>query len=491
MNLPEHQPLWNNIQQFAFDEPNATITFSKKLADKQKWSPAFTERVIEEYRKFIFLCCISPKGASPSQAVDEAWHLHLTYTQSYWNAFCKNTLGKDIHHYPSTGGDKENHKHSNWYAETLQLYESVFGTRPPADIWPQPSKQSITIAAQPYRIDNQVAAIVVLILLLPFAINYFFTGEASPFSINGKQFLLFYIFLIVAAFIAHYLLQKNKLAYLKKVVDAWSPGDLSIYQLTYAVYGKDRAVETCLVDLYRRDLVQVNDNGKIVALRQRYQAPEKEDNPLVPGLLSKADNSTVEYDVIANDWYKQTDFEHPAISQLFWVGDQKESFFRKYLVILIVLFIGLARVTQGIYNDRPVLFLLLEIAVLIIGALIMEYNFSTDKVCFDRVKNLLQDNKGDRTLHSDEVVNDYARNGQTVLDWLPPGLMLASMFAIFPAATLARSPFVSGWRNRDNKSGGDNSTGADSCGGVTSCSYSNISCGSDGSGCGGCGGGGD
>ena len=104
MNLKENQLLWNKIQQFAFDEPNVEITFSKKLAREQKWSASYTQRVIEEYRRFIFLCCISPNGASPSKAVDEAWHLHLTYTRSYWEAFCKNTLGKDIHHYPSGGG---------------------------------------------------------------------------------------------------------------------------------------------------------------------------------------------------------------------------------------------------------------------------------------------------------------------------------------------------------------------------------------------------
>jgi len=31
MTLAEHQSLWDKIQRFEFDEPNATITFSKKL----------------------------------------------------------------------------------------------------------------------------------------------------------------------------------------------------------------------------------------------------------------------------------------------------------------------------------------------------------------------------------------------------------------------------------------------------------------------------
>jgi hypothetical protein len=101
MKNEEHSSLWRSIQQFPLDDANAAITFSGKLSAKQNWSPAFTERVVEEYRKFIFLCCISPNGASPSQAVDEAWHLHLTYTKSYWIDLCKNTLNKDIHHHPT------------------------------------------------------------------------------------------------------------------------------------------------------------------------------------------------------------------------------------------------------------------------------------------------------------------------------------------------------------------------------------------------------
>lgn len=63
--------------------------------------PAFCEQVIGEYKKFMLLCCVLPQGASPSQQVDAVWHLHLTYTRSYWTHFCRNTLGKDIHHHPS------------------------------------------------------------------------------------------------------------------------------------------------------------------------------------------------------------------------------------------------------------------------------------------------------------------------------------------------------------------------------------------------------
>src|SRR5581483_5342827 len=150
--------LWSAIEQFRLDDPDAAISFSRKLAAKQHWSPTFTNRVIEEYRKFLLLCCISPTGASPSQIVDEAWHLHLTYTQSYWIDLCKNTLGKDIHHHPSRGGEEEDLKHRDWYSDTLLLYQSVFESPPPNDIWPPPKADIIQQPA--WRIRNEMVVII-------------------------------------------------------------------------------------------------------------------------------------------------------------------------------------------------------------------------------------------------------------------------------------------------------------------------------------------
>jgi uncharacterized protein (TIGR04222 family) len=483
----EHQDLWNNIQQFAFDEPNATITFSKKLANQQKWPAAYTARVIEEYRKFMLLCCISPKGASPSKAVDEAWHLHLTYTQSYWNAFCKNTLGRDIHHYPSGGGEQEDHKHENWYDDTLKLYESVFDTSPPADIWTrtvkqEPAMQSMPVPPQQYHIGKELMLIVFMLLLLPFGISYFITGEASPFSLKGSQFLLFYALFAVATLIAHYLLRKDKFQGMKKKLDALPIGDITIFQLTHTVYGKERALQTSLVDLYRRELVSVDESGKIVVHRNKYQAPEKEENPLIPALLINADGNSLHYDTIVNDWYNKESFEHAGVEKMFRVTDQKEYRLEKWGVILIALLLGLARIMQGWYNNRPVVFLFLEIIALLVVAGIISYSFSTSGIAYKKLKALLHDKAGSKQMHTDEVVNDYSLNGPAVLDWLPATLMLGSMFAIFPTPAIRRPV---------NDNSGDNSWDS-SCGSSdTSCgSGSDSSCGGGG-GCGGCSGGSD
>jgi hypothetical protein len=473
MTLPQHQILWTNIQQFAFDDRTATITFSKKLAVQQKWSLPYTQRVIEEYRRFIFLCCFSSNGASPSKAVDEVWHLHLTYTQSYWNAFCKNTLGKDIHHYPSSGGEQEVHKHVNWYEETLALYETVFGAAPPPDIWPQPVKQqqvttpALSIPEQPYQVKKQLIIIAASLLILPFAINILFTGKVSPFSLNGPEFLSFYAILGLAALLAHYLLRSDRFLFMKKAANGVSFADTNIFQLTDVVYGKERALQTSLVDLYRRELVTVEDR-KIVGHQNRYQAPAKEENPLIPALMINPDESWVYYSDV-EDWYNRQSFKHPATEKLLRLTEENEARGKRYLAVLIALFIGLARILQGWLNDRPVTYLFMEVIALVVTAGLISYKFSANGLIQQRLKDLLLDKAGTRQLHADPVINDFAINGKRVLDWLPAAFMLESMFVIFPVVKTT---------DFDRSSSSSDSSGCGSSGGGSSCG--------SGGGCGGC-----
>jgi len=96
--------LWNKIRTFEFDKPNIKLTFAKRLAKENTISEQFANQIVDEYRKFIFLCCVSKGQIAPSHFVDLAWHLHLTYTKSYWVELCKNTINRDLHHNATEGG---------------------------------------------------------------------------------------------------------------------------------------------------------------------------------------------------------------------------------------------------------------------------------------------------------------------------------------------------------------------------------------------------
>ncbi|AZB19010.1 hypothetical protein EG352_15085 [Chryseobacterium indologenes] len=136
--------LWNRILGFSLDAPDADFPFSKKLAKEENWTAEFTKTAIEEYKKFVYLCCILPHGASPSKIVDKVWHMHLIYTQNYWEDFCPNILKRPLHHHPSKGGKSEKTKHSSWFSDTLKNYQTVFQSEAPQEIWLQPEKSGTT-----------------------------------------------------------------------------------------------------------------------------------------------------------------------------------------------------------------------------------------------------------------------------------------------------------------------------------------------------------
>lgn len=130
----DYERMWSAIYNFPIDDTNAEKPLSHRLAREQGWTTSFTERVIEEYRRFLFLMAVSEHSITPSITVDEAWHLHLIYSQNYWVELCLYTIGKPLHHNPSSGNVIEDSGFESAYCETIKLYRHFFGD-PPADIW--------------------------------------------------------------------------------------------------------------------------------------------------------------------------------------------------------------------------------------------------------------------------------------------------------------------------------------------------------------------
>jgi hypothetical protein len=133
-------PVWKALSLYIVGPEDAALSFAARLARENGWSPATAERVIEEYRRFCYLAVTAEHPVTPSDAVDQAWHLHLTYTRDYWERFCPEVLGRPLHHGPTAGGSEEQHRYFTQYAETLRSYERVFGT-PPADLWPDAGRR--------------------------------------------------------------------------------------------------------------------------------------------------------------------------------------------------------------------------------------------------------------------------------------------------------------------------------------------------------------
>ena len=128
-----HKQRWEQIQKFQIDKSSSSFKFSDRLAAENMWTKEYALRVIEEYKAFMYLCSIG-KNRTPSVAVDQCWHLHLLYTENYWDKFMP-ILGRNIHHGPTEGGVIEESRYMSQYSETLKAYKDVFERTPPIDIW--------------------------------------------------------------------------------------------------------------------------------------------------------------------------------------------------------------------------------------------------------------------------------------------------------------------------------------------------------------------
>lgn len=128
--------VWHRIEKYDLDAVDATFPFSARLARENDWSIAYAKKVIEEYKKFMFLIKVAGHPCTPSDAVDQVWHLHLVYTRDYWQVWSKEILEQEVHHGPTKGGNKERAKFHDWYEQTKETYQRLFNQIPPPQIWP-------------------------------------------------------------------------------------------------------------------------------------------------------------------------------------------------------------------------------------------------------------------------------------------------------------------------------------------------------------------
>src|SRR2546423_1394906 len=124
-----------SLSEIAIHDPG-TFTKLARVARENGWSRTHADGVGAEYKRSVFRCVTSDEPVCPSEDGDVAWHLHLTYTRSYWKRFCGDVLGRPLHHDPTKGGPAEADKHLAMDDRTRAAYREAFGERPPAGIWP-------------------------------------------------------------------------------------------------------------------------------------------------------------------------------------------------------------------------------------------------------------------------------------------------------------------------------------------------------------------
>ena len=179
-----NKDVWKKIEGCALADLEEG-SFLAKLNLEHQWTNGFTERAINEYKRFIYLAVIAKHPVSPSRIVDQVWHVHLSYTNHYWNEFCPNILNKNIHHRPSNGSKEAQANDRSSFTQTLELYRTEFATEPPRLIW------SHALHTVREIISNGLWLIVLLILALSYTKTISLAWLAgSLFAVFGLTALL-------------------------------------------------------------------------------------------------------------------------------------------------------------------------------------------------------------------------------------------------------------------------------------------------------------
>ncbi|MFI0848383.1 glycine-rich domain-containing protein [Mesorhizobium sp. IMUNJ 23232] len=200
--------LFARIDAYAIGPADTELSFASRLARENDWSDGYAAEVIGEYKRFIYLICISAGSLTPSRDVDEVWHLHLTYSRDYWERFCRDTLNRDLHHTPTEGGPTEAGKFYDLYNDTLRSYEAEFGVRPQLQIWPDPkfrfseTTSPVKVAADRHFFFKKDYGASLLIACVAIFFAGGTIGSAYPNEFYPAMFFIFLIFLVGALLVA-------------------------------------------------------------------------------------------------------------------------------------------------------------------------------------------------------------------------------------------------------------------------------------------------
>ena len=133
--------LWRALKDFRIGTANARLSFSARLAADNGWTHYHAEQVVIEYKRFLYLTMRAGHAVTPSDPVDQAWHLHLSYTRSYWDDLCAGILKQRLHHDPTEGGVEQQARFIDQYERTIDSYRRIFGHNPPANVWPSTGRR--------------------------------------------------------------------------------------------------------------------------------------------------------------------------------------------------------------------------------------------------------------------------------------------------------------------------------------------------------------
>ncbi|MFM8747040.1 MAG: hypothetical protein ACKOED_10295 [Aestuariivirga sp.] len=125
-------PLWLKLNMMNAEGLTAFAPLAQALQTQLGYNAAAAQRIIEEYRKFLFLAMRAGHQVIPPGIVNDAWLMHIENVQDYWETLGGMISERPLAHGLGTAGGAP--AADAWKA-TLDSYERIFGAKPPMDIW--------------------------------------------------------------------------------------------------------------------------------------------------------------------------------------------------------------------------------------------------------------------------------------------------------------------------------------------------------------------
>ncbi len=466
------------IEAFDLDERSAADPFSKRLARENAWSELYARCVIREYKRFLVLAVTAPHVVTPSDPVDQAWHLHLLYSARY-REFCARVLGRTLDHGPSSGGPVELRHFTSAYEQTLASYLELFGEPAPEDIWPPvaerfgPGRLARRVSDAEYwvlrkprfwgwleaRLPLQKLTWSKLAWLGAFCIG---CGFSVSSHISGHEFLLGYVvlwFLCLTVACAAKLLAAPD-AEAEGTIPALEP-----YELLQLAQGPHVAIDGALIALIAQHALVFDDQtSQFQIVGALPDGATELERRVFLELEQSSDRSATAFRAKAPELSRETSAHLLALG-LMTSGKERLPF----LIALAAPALGLIRIMSRLGSDKPVRGLIFLCVVAVLVAL------------FFRAKV-------ERTARGNAILEKTRaeHRGASATELLHAGLVPLSI-ALYGIAAVGLTEASSwpGWLARpaaSNQSSSDGGCGGGGCGGG--------GCGGGGCGGGGCGGGG-
>ena len=495
---PEQRELWARLENFDWDESGASLDFSRRLARENGWTYAFSRRVVEEYKRFLFLAMCAGHPVTPSDEVDQAWHLHLVYTRSYWNELCAEVLRRPLHHGPTRGGAQEGVKFGEWYAKTRASYARFFGEATPEDIWPDASirfgeaphfrrvnarrswiieKPKLTNLQQPRRLSP--AFLIALMVLGAGGVAVGAQVNLNPWNWGGTAFLtLFWIACAVG--IVAILWARNTLA---------TPNDSQLPSVPVDAYaiarlraGNQLPIDAAIIHMIAENRIAFDDRNELI---RTGAAPTHPFERAIWDAIGQGVTDTAKLRSFIGPRCESFDKELRDLGLLISEDARTNISLVYAFVPMLLLLLGGSKILVGLSRDRPVGFLVASCVIVFIAAFFVWGNFPKRSGRGEALLNHLQRQHGRGSLSLPSVAGE---SSWTTGAGLAGGAALAvALYGYDELDAFGMSGFREQLQPAKTKGDGSSGCSSSGCGSNSGSGGGDSGCG--GGGCGGCGGG--